>query len=132
MRKHRLLGFALATVVFISMAAYPEEGARGAPDKIGLKVLYVGHSQTPRHKDFADFLEQHFVKVGRGDLDAFRESDVEGYDAVVLDYGELRIVGNTIQSPKVPFSDRYSRPTVTIGATGALVCDMLRLKTGYL
>jgi hypothetical protein len=34
--------------------------------------------------------------------------------------------------PKTVVSKQYNRPTVTIGATGALVCERLRLKTGYL
>jgi hypothetical protein len=108
------------------------EGAERTEGKINLRVLYAGHPQTPRMKDFVEFLEKSFVKVGQGDLDAFRERDAEGYDVVILDYGELKIIGNSIYSPKVPFSERYSRATVTIGATGALVSDSLKLKTGYL
>lgn len=122
----------MATVALSCLTAHATEPLPSAQGKTSLAVLYVGYPQTSREKDFVDFLEKHFVKVGRGNLDAFRESDVDGYDAVILDYGELKIVKNAIQCPKVPFGDRYSRPTVTIGATGALVCDRLKLKTGYL
>jgi hypothetical protein len=34
--------------------------------------------------------------------------------------------------PKTVVSKQYLRPTVTIGATGALVCQQLGLQTGYL
>jgi hypothetical protein len=127
-----MLGLAVATVALNCLTAHATEAVPPAQGKISLAVLYVGYPQTSREKDFVDFLEKHFVKVGRGNLDAFRESDVEGYDAVILDYGELKIVKNAIQTPKLPFRDGYSRPTLTIGATGALVCNMLKLKTGYL
>ena len=132
MKRRGMLGLAAATVAFGCLTAHTNGALPPAQGKIRFQVLYVGHSQTPREKDFVDLLEKYFVKVGRGELDAFREKDVEGYDAVILDYGELKIVGNTIQTPKVPFGDRYSRPTVTIGAAGALVCGRLKLKTGYL
>ncbi|MGO8927801.1 MAG: hypothetical protein ACLQU3_13045 [Limisphaerales bacterium] len=103
-----------------------------ASSKIDLRVIYFGHPQSPRAKDFVGFLEKHFSKVGQGDLDTFRESEAAGYDVTILDYDELKVVTNYIQMPKTIVSKQYLRPTVTIGATGALVCERLGLKTGYL
>jgi len=132
MRRGVLTHLVLAATVSACLVARPGRAAQPSPGKVGLKVLYVGYPETPRQKDFVGFLEQHFAKVGQGDLDKFGEQDVEGYDVVILDYGELKIAGNRIVSPKAPVGQGYSRPTVTIGATGGLVCGMLKLKTGYL
>lgn len=127
-----LLSLALATTFLGSLAVNHGGRAQAAPEKIRLRVLYVGHPQTPREKDFVECLQKHFVKVGKGDLDKFGEKDAEGYDVVILDYSGLVIKDNAILFPAPPFGDSYSRPTVTVGATGALVCGGLRLKTGYL
>jgi hypothetical protein len=103
-----------------------------ASPKIDLRVIYFGHPQSPRARDFVGFLEMHFSKVGQGDLDTFRESDAAGYDVTLLDYDELKVVNNRIQMPKTVVSKQYIRPTVTIGAMGALVSERLGFQTGYL
>jgi hypothetical protein len=53
------------------------------------------------------------------------------HPAIHLD-ADLRMVNKRIQLPKTLVTSRFSRPTVTIGANGALVSDRLGLKTGYL
>ena len=130
----RWIGFylILATGAFFALAAPAAGGADAAAPKIELRVIYFGHPHTPRAKDFVGFLEEHFSKVGQGNLDTFRESEAAGYDVTILDYDELKVVTNHIQMPKIVVSKQYNRPTVTIGATGAMVCERLRLKTGYL
>ena len=130
----RSIGFylILAAGAFFVLAASAAGGVDTASPKIDLRVIYFGHPQTPRARDFVEFLEKHFSKVGQGDLDTFRESDAAGYDVTILDYDELKVVNNRIQMPKTVVSKQYIRPTVTIGATGALVCERLGLQTGYL
>lgn len=130
----RWIGFylILATGAFFALAAPAAGGADAAAPKIELRVIYFGHPQAQRAKDFVGFLEEHFSKVGQGDLDTFRESEAAGYDVTILDCDELKVVTNHIQMPKIIVSKQYNRPTVTIGATGAMVCERLRLKTGYL
>jgi hypothetical protein len=122
----------LAFMAFSWLTASAAEPSLAAHPKIALRVIYFGHPQTPRAKDFVELLEQHFAKVGQGDLDTFGESDAAGYDVTILDYDELKVVNDRIESPKKIVSRQYPHPTITIGATGALVCDRLRLKTGYL
>ena len=128
------IGFCLilAAEAFFFLAGSMAGGVDTALPKIELRVIYFGHPQTPRAKDFVGFLEEHFSKVGQGNLDTFRESEAAGYDVTILDYDELKVVTNHIQMPKIIVSTQYNRPTVTIGATGAMVCERLRLKTGYL
>ena len=130
----RWMGFYLNLMAwaFFALGASAAEGVDTASPKIDLRVIYFGHPHTPRAKDFVGFLEEHFSKVGQGDLDTFRESEAASYDVTILDYDQLKVVTNHIQMPKIIVSKQYSRPTVTIGATGAMVCERLRLKTGYL
>ncbi len=123
----------LATLLFASFPLCAATNAAApAPARIELRVIYFGHPDTPRAKDFVAFLNRHFTKVGQGNLDAFREADAADYDVALLDYDELHVVSNRIQMPKVMVDRRYTHPTVTIGATGALVCQRMGLKTGYL
>lgn len=110
----------------------PGPPAKTAEDKLSLRVIYFGKPQSARQTDFVEFLRKHFVKVERADLAAFSEKEAEGYDVVLLDYDELKIVNNAIQMPRIPFTAKCARPIMTLGATGALVCERLRLKTGYL
>ena len=130
----RCIGFSLMLAVgaFSVLATSAAGGVDTASPKIELRVIYFGHPQTPRAKDFVGFLEKHFSKVGQGDLDTFRESDAAGYDVTLLDYDELKVVNNRIQMPKTVVSKQYIRPTVTIGAMGALVSQQLGFQTGYL
>jgi len=130
----RWIGFYLilaAGAVFVPSTSFAG-GVDTASPKIDLRVIYYGHPQSLRARDFVGFLDQHFSKVGQGDLDTFRESEAAGYDVTILDYDEVKVVTNYIQMPKIIVSKQYRRPTVTIGATGALVCGRLGLKTGYL
>jgi hypothetical protein len=126
------LHLVLAAAALWCIGTSAAENGATTPAKIELRVIYFGHLQSPRAKDFVQFLDQHFAKVEQGDLDAFRETDGAGYDVTILDYGELKIVNRSIQLPPNPVSRRYSGPTLTVGATGALICGRLGLKTGYL
>ncbi len=132
MKKRGVFAAALATMATCLWTPQGVEGADAAGEKISLRVLYVGHPGTEREKDFVGLLEKHFTKVGKADLAKVEVKDAEGFDVVVLDYGELIIKGNAIVTPRVPFGRGYSRPVLTIGASGALVSDSLGLKTGYL
>ncbi len=122
----------LAALVLGGIAGLAAEGPGTASARIPLRVIYFGHPQTARAQDFVAFLEQHFIRVGQGDLDAFQESDTAGYQVTILDYDEVKVVKNRIEWPKKIVSKQFSHPTVTLGATGALVCDRMGLKTGYL
>ena len=118
----------LSSLVPQALAATAGRG----PTKVPLRVGYFGRPQTLRSKDFVAFLEKNFDTVRQGELEKFRQKDAEEFDVVILDYDELKVVNNRIQLPRVPFDRQYTRPIVTIGATGALICGRLGLKTGYL
>jgi cephalosporin-C deacetylase len=103
-----------------------------ASDRIKLRVFYAGQPGSERQKDFVEFLKKHFTTVSEGDLTNFRDGDPTAHQVFILDYDELRVVSNRIQMPPIRLDKSFSRPTITVGATGAMVCDRLRLKTGYL
>jgi hypothetical protein len=121
----------IAATLLCCLPASPARGAESPPPLIRLSVLYVGEDAS-REKDFVTLLQKHFDKVGKADLSRFREKGAEGYNVVILDYGEVKSNGLTIASPSAPFDKTYARPTITVGATGALVASRLKLKTGYL
>jgi hypothetical protein len=132
MKKRGVFAAALATMAMSLWTPHGVEGADAAREKISLRVLYVGEPGTEREKDFVGFLEKHFAKVGKADLEKVEAKDGDGFDVVIVDYSGLTIKGNAIITPRVAFGRGYSRPILTIGAAGALVCDNLGLKTGYL
>jgi len=95
--------------------------------KIDLRILYAGHPDSAREKDFVQFLKEHFVGVATGDLAGFKEKHAKGFDVIILDYD-----GDGSKAPRPRLSSEYTRPTVTVGVAGALICGSVSLKTGYL
>ncbi|MFC1607551.1 hypothetical protein ACFL47_06225 [Candidatus Latescibacterota bacterium] len=95
-------------------------------EKIDLRILYAGHPQTVREKDYVDFLSKYFTKVEAVDATTLTEKQADGFDVVVIDYD-----GEGFK-PRLKLPDSYSRATVTVGVPGALLCGALDLKTGYM
>lgn len=89
-----------------------------------LKILYAGHPGTEREKDFVGFLKKHFDVVQTGNLKTFKEADAEGFDVTLLDW-------DWNSWPTLKISDSFSRPVVTFGNFGALMCGNWRLKTAH-
>jgi hypothetical protein len=92
-----------------------------------LRILYAGHPGSEREGDFVRFLREHFGTVETADLAAFVESQSENFDVTILDYD-----GDGFKAPRVSISRQFSRPLVTVGVAGGLMCSRRRLKTGYL
>ncbi|MBN2181632.1 MAG: hypothetical protein JW715_06940 [Sedimentisphaerales bacterium] len=104
-----------------------EDAKAESISKIDLRILYVSNPDSSREKDFIDFLSKHFAVVQTGDLKVYKETDSKDFDVTILDYD-----GDGFKSPKPRISPGFSRPVITVGVTGALICDQLSLKTGYL
>jgi hypothetical protein len=96
-------------------------------EKVDLRILYVCHPAGDREKDFIRFLREHFSQVRAADLAKFKEKQTEGFDVIILDYD-----GDGFKAPRPRLSTGYTQPTVTVGVAGALICDSMSLKTGYL
>jgi len=96
-------------------------------DKSPLRIFYAGKPGSAREADFVAFLRQHFRHVSTGDLASFEAQQAADADVILLDHD-----GNGFKAPRPKLPTDYTRPTVTIGVAGAVFCDYLRLKTGYM
>jgi hypothetical protein len=113
--------------LFLLAGAALCQGQEQPPLNRSLKILYAGHPGTDREKDFVGFLKQYFDVVQTGNLETFKEADTQGFDVTLLDWD-----WNDIKGPKPTVSESFSRPVVTLGVPGGLICRQWRLKPGYL
>jgi hypothetical protein len=95
--------------------------------KLPLHILYVGHPEAERTSDFVSFLKEHFQEVDTADLGQFQPKQKLNADVVVVDYD-----GDGFKAPRFSIPTGYSKPTVTIGVVGGLICSQSGLKTGYM
>jgi hypothetical protein len=102
-------------------------GIANAQVSRSLKILYAGRPGSEREKYFVAFLQKHFDTVQTGNLETFQEADTRGFDVTLLDWD-----WNEFEGPKPVISEGFSRPIMTLGVPGGLICDRWRLKTGYL
>lgn len=128
----RILAACILLVCFSIWIAYEIKQAGNVKltdglEKIGLRILYVGHPAGDREKDFVRFLTGHFRQVRTGDLADFNEKQTEDFDVIILDYDD-----DGFNAPRPCFSSDYTRPTLTVGVAGALICGSMSLKTAYL
>ncbi|MGA3267107.1 MAG: hypothetical protein ABSE16_09815 [Verrucomicrobiota bacterium] len=94
-------------------------------NKLPLHVLYAGHPGSGREADFVAFLKEHFREVSTTDAAQFTGHRM--FDVVLVDYD-----GDGFKAPRPALPDAYTRPTVTLGVMGGLLCSQHRLKTGYM
>ena len=115
-----ILGFSAG-----ALSAKAEQG-----EKIALRILYAGTPGSTREKDWLRFLQKHFIKVGTAEVRSFTGKESSDFDVIILDsdYGGRK----AFSAPRPSLVKDYSRATVTVGAVGAMICDGMRLKTGYL
>jgi hypothetical protein len=92
-----------------------------------LRLLYAGQPGSDREKDFVGFLRKYFETVQTGNLQTFQEADTQGFDVTLLDWSV-----NEFKGPRPRLSETFSRPLITLGVPGGLICSQWRLKTGYL
>jgi hypothetical protein len=123
-------GMGLASMAAVLLAILPT-GARSyaqAQAQVSkLRILYAGHPGTEREKDFVGFLQKYFDVVRTGNLETFKEADTEGFDVTLLDWD-----WNAFEGPRPKLSESFSRPIMTLGVPGGMICNEWRLKTGYL
>lgn len=96
-------------------------------EKIDLRILYAGLTNTDRAKDFVDFLGKHFKQIEITDYNTFTGNETADFDVAIIDHN-----GVAFRSPRPNISRQYTRATVTMGVPGAFICSNLSLKTGYL
>ncbi len=128
----RIVAVCVVLVLAVLWIAYRDKGHSNIgltveKAKVDLKILYVGHPDSSREKDFVEFLREHFREIKTGDLAGFKEEQTKGFDVIILDYD-----GDGFKAPRPRLSHEYTRPTVTVGVAGAFICGGMSLKTGYL
>jgi hypothetical protein len=125
----RRIGLVWATVTLLAGAASSalSQTTPAAAELGKLRILYAGHPDSDREKDFVQFLGTHFATVKTADLAAFKEKDAEGFDVTILDYD-----GDGFKAPRPNISLGFSKPLLTVGVPGGLMCSGWRLKLGYL
>jgi hypothetical protein len=127
-RRIGVASVALLAILLAGARSHAQSLSSPAVSELGqLRILYVGHPDSDRQKDFVQFLGQHFSTVKTGDLRAFKEKDTDGFDVTLLDWDR-----NDLQGPRPTVSESFSRPVITIGVPGGLIGRQWRLKTGYM
>ena len=115
-------------IACVILAAFMTNIVIGAlPEKIPLKVLYVGLADTARTKSFKSLLDEHFTSVSFANYNTFQESATAGADVVILDKD-----GTEWKALEISLSKEYSKPTITIGTPGAFWCGNNSLKIRYM
>ncbi|OHB65489.1 MAG: hypothetical protein A2Y77_11055 [Planctomycetes bacterium RBG_13_62_9] len=130
MRRIGLSSAAVILLVILLASAWDHAQSSSAPaaaEVSKLRILYAGRPGSDREKDFVDFLKKYFDVVQTGNLETFREADTQGFDVTLLDWD-----WNELRGPRVTVSENFSRPVITIGVPGGMICRQWRLKTGYL
>ncbi len=65
--------------------------------------------------------------MSTGSRASFEAKQAADADVILFDHD-----GDGFKAPRPKLPTDYTRPTVTIGVAGAVFCDYLRLKTGYM
>jgi hypothetical protein len=126
----RAAAFAVLLLVLPAGVASSSQSPSSAPavaEGSKLRLLYMGRPGTDREKDFVGFLKKYFDVVQTGNLQTFKEADTQGFDVTLLDWD-----WNEFKGPRPKLSENFSRPLMTLGVPGGLICSQWRLKTGYL
>lgn len=105
--------------------------AAEAGEKTRLKVLFVGATDTPRGKAFADFLSEQFETAKAVARDGFDPKTAADFDVVLLDWRQpdVKDVGKA-ESPLGP-RDAWTKPLVLIGSAGLLIATPWETSGGY-
>ena len=147
----RSTSIAVVALALLALTAGPRDmnclrssgtGSPTAAEQADIKVLYAGHVDSARAKDFTSFLGQHFAKVTAIDLGKVRDADARGYDVVLIDWTSIyprdkdgKISNDNrglLTIPSIQLSRDFDRPTVLIGAAGGQFSHGRQLKIDWL
>jgi hypothetical protein len=96
-----------------------------------LKVLFVGES-ADRTKVFEGFLAQNVGQVATTSRHTFKPAEAEGYDVVLLDWGQSEQARDERSSGRSPLGAReqWSKPTVLLGSAGLNLAVVWKVRGG--
>jgi hypothetical protein len=102
----------------------------GAPVKHSLRLLFVGHPDDGRAKDFVAFLSEHFNQVEAAERAGFDPASAAEADVVLLDWSQHDPRPEKYPSP-LGERDKWSKPTVLLGSAGLLLAFPWEVKGGW-
>ena len=119
-----MLRIAVLSFVLCSISAH-------ASDKINLKVLFVGGTETPRGNAFATFLSERFDTTKAVARDGFDPKMAADFDVVLLDWRQPDV--KDIAKAESPLGPReaWSKPLILIGSAGLLMGTPWEISGGY-
>jgi hypothetical protein len=111
----------------LGLAAVSLGGDR--PARLPQRVLYVGNAKSPRAKEFAHFLRQHFARVEVAEREGFDPARARRADVVVLDWSQR---DPRTKPPTSPLGKRsaWDKPTVLLGSAGHLLAGSWEVRGG--
>lgn len=126
-------------VVSAMLLALTMSSARPA-EKYNLKVLYVGKADSPRAREYVQFLEMHFIRATSASREGFDPAAAADVDVVLLDWPQEPVIydarnpqGTGPAGVSVPLGARESwvKPTVLLGSAGERIAAPWKLSGGY-
>lgn len=96
-----------------------------AEEKLPLNVLYVGSTDTPRGKEYVEFLQRVCQGARGASIGEFDPRSAHSFHAIVLDWSE--------DGTLAPLGDRdaWNKPAVLIGSAGRLLAEKWQLSGGF-
>ncbi len=113
--KSTLLVFGL-----LAAAAWDVPGVVAEPQRLPLRVMYLGNEGTPRATEFVEFLRTRFEQVAERNRDDFDGDAASAFDVVLLDWSQRDTDSEKATSPLGPRAE-WSKPTVLLGSAGHLL-----------
>jgi len=99
------------------------------PEKLPLKVLYVGNIDTPRGREYVALLEGAFRNCKGADRKGFDPKTAAEFDAVLLDWSQQDQSFQDLPRVVSPLGERdaWTKPTVLLGSAGLLLAKKWQL-----
>jgi hypothetical protein len=103
-----------------------------AADLDKLKVLFLRDSGEARPQHFEGFLRENVVQVKVMPRTAFKQSDAEGFDVVLLDWPQSDTARDERKTGRSPLGERatWAKPTVLLGSAGLNLAAAWKVRGG--
>jgi hypothetical protein len=118
--------------VFIALMAFVLARITGAADLDKLSVLYVGQPESSRGQQFSGFLRKNVGKIEVTAREGFKAAQAEGFDVVLLDWGQSERTADDWKAGRSPLGnrDQWEKPTVLLGSAGLNLAVVWKVRGG--
>ena len=106
-----------------------------AADLDKLKVLYLADTNSQRiqrNQHFEGFLRENVAQLKTMPRTAFKQSDAEGFDVVLLDWPQSDTARDERKKGSSPLGERstWAKPTVLLGSAGLNLAGAWKVRGG--